>query len=130
MFFIGIDYFSVLLGRGIALLSLEKTFFVLFFFLFFEGIHMKKYHNKYLMTLWIFFSILIYNLFVSQIQATLIVKNEVRIETFQQLINNKDIKIFVDKNSYPHRIIERVKNKFFIELQLNLTFNHTIFVGF
>jgi hypothetical protein len=47
---------------------------------------------------------------VSQIQATLIVKNEVRIETFQQLIDKKDKKIFVDKNSYPHRIIERVKN--------------------
>ncbi len=62
------------------------------------------------MILWIFFSILIYNLFVSQIQATLIVKNEVRIETFQQLIDKKDKKIFVDKNSYPHRIIERVKN--------------------
>jgi hypothetical protein len=82
------------------------------------------------MILWIFFSILIYNLFVSQIQATLIVKNEVRIETFQQLIDNKDIKIFVDKNSYPHRIIERVKIKCFIKLQLNLTFNHTIFIGF
>jgi hypothetical protein len=34
MSFIGIDYFSVLLGRGMALLSLEKTFFVLFFSLF------------------------------------------------------------------------------------------------
>jgi hypothetical protein len=45
---------------------------------------------------------------LSQFQATLIVKKELRVETFQQLIEKEDIRILMNKNSYAYKIIKRV----------------------
>jgi len=45
---------------------------------------------------------------VSNIQASLVSKKEVRIETFQQLIERKDIKILVNRESYAYKVIQRV----------------------
>ncbi len=77
--------------------------------------------------IWSFFSILIENHFLSQFQATLIVKKELRIETFQQLIEKKDIRILMNKNSYAYKIIKRVIGIKFLENFFNKNYQKKIF---
>jgi hypothetical protein len=64
---------------------------------------------------------------LSQFQATLIVKKELRIETFQQLIEKKDIRILMNKNSYAYKIIKRVIGIKFLENFFNKNYQKKIF---
>jgi hypothetical protein len=69
---------------------------------------LKINHNKYLLIIWIFITFLMRNFYTSNIQAMNVSKKELRIETFEQLIQNKNIKILVDNDSYAYRILAKV----------------------
>jgi len=48
------------------------------------------------------------NLFISDIQASLISVKEYHIKTYNELIDRTDISIFVDKDSYAFKILKKV----------------------
>jgi hypothetical protein len=60
-----------------------------FIFNLFEGVDVKNYHNQRLLIVWAFASIFICNFF-SDIQALMVCRNEIRIESIQQIIENKN----------------------------------------
>jgi hypothetical protein len=78
-------------------------------FSFFEDIIVTNYHNETLLILWAFTSIFIYNFFVSDIQALMVCRKEIRIESIQQIVENKNLKIFMTMNVSGHKTLIEVK---------------------
>jgi hypothetical protein len=75
---------------------------------FYEEFPIKYYHNKYLIIVWIFSSIILYNLFVSDILSSIVSKKESRIETFKDLIERTEIEVLVVENSNAYNFIKKV----------------------
>jgi hypothetical protein len=73
-----------------------------------QGLPFRTYHDKYLIIFWVMVTFLIRNFYVSDIQAMFVSRKEMRIETFDQLIEKEDIKILIDFGSYAYRILEKV----------------------
>jgi hypothetical protein len=72
----------------------------------------------------------IINYFVSDIQAMLVCKKEIRIETIQQIVERKDVKVLVSANGYPHRILMKVRIEFTnknYDLLFNISFRILVF---
>ena len=57
---------------------------------------------------WILFSMIMYYLFCSDIQSNLVNRKDTRIETFGQLIERKDILIYINRGSFPYTIVRNV----------------------
>jgi hypothetical protein len=51
---------------------------------------------------------LLHRVIKTDIQASIVAKREDRIETFQQLIERKDVKILVNNETYTLKILKRV----------------------
>ncbi len=51
---------------------------------------------------------MVHNIFLSDIQASLIAKTEYRIETYQQLIDSKEVGILANTGSYTYKLLQKV----------------------
>ena len=65
-------------------------------------------HFKILIMVWLLTTVIIRLMFTSDIQALLLSKREVNIDSFQELIDRPDITPIVEKNSGVYRILEKV----------------------
>ncbi len=78
------------------------------FFFHLTVINIKCYHNKYLLSLWLISSIILYNHFVSDILSSFVSIKEEYIQSFEQLIERSDINILVVRGSNANNILIKV----------------------
>jgi hypothetical protein len=106
-FYIVLDYIFIFLGKG-SLIRSTPTQNLIFFYFLSQEIPLKPYHNKYLVIIWCFSSMILMNYLVNNILSTLISRKAYRIETIEQLTDEKNLRIIVEKYSQTHKIIEKV----------------------
>ncbi len=84
---------------------------------------MNVNHSRLLISIWLITTFVLRLFFTSDIQAVLLAKREIDIDTFEQLIDAKNIIALIEDNSTVHRTIVKVSTDFFELYSFSVCFN-------